>query len=84
MQYDYLMPDADNALRERCIGAAHAVYGNVLPTVVKERLFLELNAIETGHFASQYLIAAEISDQSKRMGYPVTTRGTLGSAFVSL
>lgn len=83
MQYDYLMPDADNALRERCIGAAHAVYGNVLPTVVKERLFLELNAIETGHFASRYLIAAEISDQSKRMGYPVTTRGTLGSAFVS-
>lgn len=83
MQYDYLMPDADNALRERCIGAARAVYGNVLPTVVKERLFLELNAIETGHFASRYLIAAEISDQSKRMGYPVTTRGTLGSAFVS-
>ncbi len=83
MQYDYLIPDADTVLQERCVSAARRIYGNILPQVVKERLAVELNAIETGRFATRYLIAAEISDQAKYLGYPLTTRGMLGSAFVS-
>ena len=83
MDHRYYYPAAAEVLHRRCEEAAHAFYGGVLPTAVEERLTRELEVIERNGQATLYVIAAEIADESRKLGYPVTTRGMVGSSFVA-
>ena len=83
LKYRVINPEADEKLRKRCMDAAESKYGNPLPDSVHKRLEREMAAIETGDHASQYLIGAMLAEQSMSEGYPVATRGTVGSALVS-
>ncbi len=82
-KYRVTFPDADFNLSTRCIMQAEKIYGSPLPDMVKERLGLELPAIMSHGHASQYLIGAMIADEASKKGTPLTTRGMIGSAFVS-
>ena len=81
--YRVVLHDAEIRLKNRCLETAQAKYGNPLPDFVKSRLDIELEAIITNHHSSAYLTVAMIADQSRLLGYPVTTRGTIGSSFVA-
>ena len=83
LKYRVEVPNCIELLRERCMNAAEDKYGVPLPKTVSERLEKELNAINTNNYASHYLIGAMIADQSLAHGYPVSTRGLLGSSFVA-
>lgn len=83
IRYRVSISDADEKLREICITAAEAKYSYPLPSVVHERLEKELSSIESSGHANQYLIGAMLAEQSEKEGYPVSTRGMVGSALVS-
>lgn len=82
-KYRVSIPDADEKLRKICMDATAAKYGKPVPDVVRDRLEKELAAIKTNGYAIHYLIGAMIAEQSAAEGYPISTRGMLGSALVS-
>ena len=62
---------------------AKRIYGEDLPPIVTERLKKELDAIVGNGFASLYLIAAGMVEKSLSDGYPVGSRGSVGSSLVA-
>ena len=83
LQYRVSIPEADEKLKKLCMDAAEAKYGMPLPDAVKARLEQELNTIEACGYASHYLIGAMLAEQSFAAGYPVATRGMIGSSLVA-
>ena len=82
-KYRVIIPEADEKLRKLCIDAAEDKYGVPLPTAVHERLERELSAIKDAGHASVYLIGTFLAKKSISEGYPVTTRGAVGSSFAA-
>lgn len=70
-------------LRNRCISAALKRYGDPLPKEVINRLELELNAIEKHEHVDSYNTCSLFAEYSLANGYYISTRGTIGSAFIS-
>lgn len=62
---------------------AMAQYGDPLPPVIKDRIEKELNSIITNKFAPIYYIAYMLVDYSKKAGYVVGSRGSVGSSLVA-
>ena len=74
---------ATNTISQKCYEKAKEIYGEKLQKEVEERLRLELHSIEINNFESIYLIASELSDYSKKLGYKVGCRGGIGNSFVA-
>lgn len=83
LKHQVSIPEADEKLRNLCMDAAEAKYSTPLPDAVKARLEKELTAIEAYGYASHYLIGAMLAEQSMAEGYPVATRGMIGSSFAA-
>ncbi len=62
---------------------ARSIYGENLPSLVKERLDKELHSITTYGFSVMYKIAQELVRKSLSDGYLVGSRGSVGSSFVA-
>ena len=59
------------------------LYGENLPQYIKDRLDKELNSIIGNKFAPIYYIAYMLVDYSKKAGYVVGSRGSVGSSLVA-
>lgn len=82
-RYSFRISDDLQKLEKKSLDAAKAIYGDPLPDVVKERLEVEFKAIENVGCASDYLIAASLTKRSEDLGYPASTRGSLGSSLAA-
>ena len=78
-----VIENSDQMLRDICYNKAHEMYGEALPSVVKERLDRELNSIISNGYAVMYIIAQKLVWKSNEDGYLVGSRGSVGSSFVA-
>lgn len=79
-----IIPEANDRLKKRCMDAAVSIFGNPsLPEEVSKRLTLELDAITSNGYASDYLFASSLADKASELGYPASTRGVLSSSFLA-
>jgi len=62
---------------------AYQRYGNPLPKIVEDRIAREWNSVKTNGFTVQYYIAMLLVKQSNKDGYPVGSRGSVGSSFIA-
>ncbi|HEY8392491.1 MAG TPA: PolC-type DNA polymerase III [Capillibacterium sp.] len=77
------IPGADEEIRTTAYRRAEELYGSPLPSVVVERLELELKSIIGHGYAVLYLIAEKLVKKSLADGYLVGSRGSVGSSFVA-
>ena len=78
-----IFENSKQIIRDISYGKAHEIYGEELPTIVKERLDAELNGIINGGFDAIYLIAQKLVKHSNDDGYYVGSRGSVGSSFAA-
>lgn len=75
--------NSQETIRNICYTKAHSIYGDPLPSIVKDRLESELNGIINGGFDSIYLISQKLVEKSNKDGYVVGSRGSVGSSFAA-
>lgn len=68
---------------ERARRRARALYGDDPPVLVQERVQRELAAIVGNGYAALYAIAARLVERSVADGFPVGSRGSVGSSLVA-
>nr|AGS51639.1 DNA polymerase III alpha subunit [uncultured bacterium contig00017] len=78
-----VIADSDKDLKEMCYNRAHEIYGQHLPKTVESRLQRELDAIIGNGFAVMYIAAQKLIAKSLADGYPVGSRGSVGSSFAA-
>ncbi|MBO4235497.1 MAG: PolC-type DNA polymerase III [Firmicutes bacterium] len=77
------IPNADTTLRESCMARAHELYGENLPPQIEERLNTELDSIIGNGYSVMYVSAQMLINKSRDDGYPVGSRGSVGSSFAA-
>jgi DNA polymerase-3 subunit alpha (Gram-positive type) len=74
------MKGAEDTVRQACEARAKELYGAPLPPAVHERVERELKAVIGNGFASLYLMARLLVQESEKRGYSVGSRGSVGSS----
>ena len=77
------IPGADDEIRTMAHQRAAELYGDPLPSLVADRLKMELDSIINNGFGVLYLIAHKLVKKSTDDGYLVGSRGSVGSSFVA-
>jgi DNA polymerase III subunit alpha, Gram-positive type len=78
-----ILMDADKEISGITWKTAREIYGDTLPSLVEQRVKRELDAIIGNKYATLYLIAKKMVDQSNKDGYIVGSRGSVGSSIVA-
>ena len=74
---------APDDIRRMTEEKAHALYGDNLPSLIRERMDKELKSIIGYGYSTLYLIANKLVSKSLDDGYLVGSRGSVGSSFVA-
>ena len=82
-QYPPCVDGADDKLRYYIHAKAKELYGASYPDTVRTRLDEEMRLIYAQRAEGVFLAAMELVEESKKAGYPVGTRGAVGSSFVA-
>ena len=77
------MPGAEQELRDITYQRARELYGDPLPQQVQARLERELEPIIGNGYAVMYMIARRLVQESRRNGYLVGSRGSVGSSIAA-
>ncbi len=77
------VPSIEKTMREMVNKRAHAIYGDPLPALVKDRLDKEMRSITENKFSTVYYISHLLVKKSIDSGYLVGSRGSVGSSFVA-
>lgn len=77
------VPSISEATINMTYNKAKQLYGEELPKYIQDRLEKELNSIIGNKFAPIYYIAYMLVDYSKKAGYIVGSRGSVGSSLVA-
>ena len=77
------IPGCEQTIKDIAYTKAHDLYGEELPTIVKERLDKELDSIINNGFSVMYIIAQKLVWKSNEDGYIVGSRGSVGSSLVA-
>jgi len=77
------VPSIQAATLEMTYKNAKEMYGDPLPPIIQDRIEKELNSIIKNKFAPIYYIAYMLVDHSKKAGYVVGSRGSVGSSLVA-
>lgn len=78
-----IIEGADKQVKNITYENAFEIYGNPLPTMIKERIESELEAIIDHGYSVLYLIAHKMVKKSNEDGYVVGSRGSVGSSLVA-
>lgn len=73
----------EKILSDEIYRTAHNIYGDPLPEIVSQRIEKELTNVIKNGFSVQYYIAYLLVKQSDADGYPVGSRGSVGSSFIA-
>ena len=74
---------ADENLRKYAYENARKIYGKELHPQIIERMEKELNNIINNGYAVIFLISTEMVKESLRFGYPIGSRGSVGSSLIA-
>ncbi len=77
------IPNSDEILRSSTYEKAQRLYGENLPSIVKDRIDVELNSIISNGYSVLYVIAQKLVRKSNADGYVVGSRGSVGSSLVA-
>ncbi len=78
-----VIPDADEQIRLMTEKKAKKLYGDPLPSLVRERIDQELSAIIDNGYGGIYLLSQKLVEKSLQDGYLVGSRGSVGSSLVA-
>ena len=78
-----LLPGAEEEIRALAMERAHAVYGDVLPGLIADRLEKEMHMISLQNGWSILAIARRAVLWSEEKGFPTGIRGTVGGSLVA-
>ena len=74
---------ADEDLRKTAYENAKKIYGEELHPEIVQRMEMELKNIITNGYAVIFLISTEMVKESLRLGYPIGSRGSVGSSLIA-
>lgn len=77
------IPEADEQIAKQAWEAAHKRYGEVIPQAIQEQIEKELKTIVDHKYSSLFWVAARLVEQSKKKGYVVGSRGSVGSSLIA-
>ena len=77
------IPGCEQTIKDIAYDKAYELYGEELPSIVKERLDKELDSIISNGFSVMYIIAQKLVWKSNEDGYIVGSRGSVGSSLVA-
>ncbi len=74
---------SDELLRQLTYDKAISIYGENMPSLVRDRIDVELNSIINNGYSVLYIIAQKLVSKSLSDGYLVGSRGSVGSSLVA-
>lgn len=77
------LPNAEQHLKELALLHAHELYGNILPSLISDRLNKEFSFLSAQNGWPILEIAWLAVSRSLQEGYPVGSRGSIGSSLVA-
>ena len=75
--------NSDEILHDLCYSNMRKIFGDNPPEIVKNRLDRELTMIINSGYSALYLFAKDDIDCSMKLGYPVGSRGSVGSSLAA-
>ncbi len=78
-----VIENSPEILRNTCEEKLHDIFGDNVPSFVKERLDKELNGIIGHGYSVTYYIAREIIKEANSKGFMVGSRGSVGSSYAA-
>lgn len=81
--FPFDLEKANEELKEVCEKRVRELYGENLPSQIRKRVDRELELLMNFNFSTYYVLAMRIVEDSKKHGYTVGTRGSVGASFAA-